>query len=107
MYNPEFQNISTLPTHVIEHYNNKLKEWYDRRKTDLWDKEQVRITRIINYMDKAIANPHPEELLKKRQHDFKAFYTQYDERRGLDFRATFDPIMVDWYDSLVTEKEYG
>ena len=38
--------------------------------------------------------------VKKRQSDFKSFYTQYDERRGLDFRATFDPMMVDWYDSL-------
>ena len=104
VYNPEFQNITTLPTHIIGHYNNKLKEWYDRRKTDLWDKEQVRVTRIINYMNKAIANPHPEELLKKRQHDFKTFYTQYDERRGLDFRATFDPIVVDWYDSLGMDK---
>jgi hypothetical protein len=107
VYNPEFQNITTLPTHIIEHYNNKLKAWYDRRKTDLWDKEQVRVTRIINYMNKAIANPHPEELLRKRQLDFKAFYTQYDERRGLDFRATFDPIMVDWYDSLEINRSYN
>jgi organic radical activating enzyme len=103
VYTPEFQNISTLPTHVIEYYNNKLKEWYDRRKTDLWDKEQVRVTRIINYMDKAIANPHPEDVLRKRQNDFKSFYSQYDERRGLNFRETFDPIVTDWYESLEGE----
>ena len=70
----------------------------------MWDKEQVRVTRIINYMNKAIANPHPEELLRKRQLDFKAFYTQYDARRGLNFRETFDPIVVDWYDTLEMEK---
>jgi hypothetical protein len=104
VYTPEFQSISTLPTHIITHYNDKLKAWYDKRKTDLWEKEDVRITRIIEHMDNAIRNPLQEEVLRKRQNDFKSFYTQYDERRGLDFRATFDPIMVDWYDSLVVEK---
>jgi hypothetical protein len=28
------------------------------------------------------------------------FYQQYDERRGKNFRATFPPILVDWYDSI-------
>jgi hypothetical protein len=107
VYTPEFQSISTLPTYIIEHYNDKLKAWYDKRKTDLWDKEDVWVTRIIEHMDKAISNPHSEEILKKRQNDFKSFYTQYDERRGKDFRATFDPIIVDWYDTLTSEKEYG
>jgi hypothetical protein len=55
-------------------------------------------------MDKAIQTPLSEEILKKRQSDFKSFYTQYDKRRGKDFRATFDPIIVDWYDSLVVEE---
>jgi hypothetical protein len=104
VYNPEFQSISTLPTYIITHYNNKLKAWYDKRKTDLWDKEDVWVTRIIEHMDKAISNPHSEEILKKRQGDFKSFYTQYDERRGKDFRATFDSIIVDWYDNLVVEE---
>lgn len=103
VYTPEFQNISTLPTYIIEHYNNKLKSWYDKRKTDLWDKEKVRISRIINYMDKRISNPPPEDVLRKRQNDFKSFYSQYDERRGLNFRETFDPIVTDWYESLEGE----
>jgi len=104
VYNPEFQSISTLPTYIIEHYNDKLKAWHDKRKEELGDSENVWVTRIIDHMNRAINNPHPEELLKKRQSDFKSFYTQYDERRGKDFRATFDPIMVDWYDSLTVEK---
>ena len=103
VYTPEFQNISTLPTYIIEHYNDKLKAWYDKREPDLWDKEKVRIARIINYMDKRISNPPEEDVLRKRQNDFKSFYSQYDERRGLNFRATFDPIMVDWYESLEVE----
>jgi len=107
VYTPEFQSISTLPTYIITHYNDKLKAWYDKRKTDLWAKEDVRITRIIDHMNKAIRTPHSEEILKKRQNDFKSFYTQYDKRRGKDFRKTFDPIIVDWYDTLTIEKAYG
>ena len=100
---PEFQSISTLPTYIIEHYNDKLKTWYDKRKGDLTAQEDVHVTRVIDHMDKAIRIPHTDEVLKKRQNDFKSFYTQYDERRGKDFRATFDPIMVDWYDTLTVE----
>ena len=100
---PEFQSIPTLPTYIIEHYNDKLKVWYDNRKAELEDIEDVRVRRIIDFMDKAIKTPPSEEILKKRQSDFKAFYTQYDERRGKDFRKTFDPIIVDWYDSLVVK----
>jgi hypothetical protein len=30
---------------------------------------------------------------------FKQFHTQYDQRRGKDFAATF-PVLKDWYNSL-------
>jgi len=100
---PEFQSITTLPTYIIKHYNDKLKAWYNKRKDDLRDVEDVQLTRVIELMDKAIRTPHSDEVLKKRQNDFKSFYTQYDERRDKDFRATFDPIIVDWYDTLTVE----
>ena len=101
---PEFQSIPTLPTYIIEHYNDKLKAWYNRRKGDLRPIEDVHVTRVIEFMDKAIRTPPSEEVLKKRHNDFKSFYTQYDARRGKDFRATFDPIIVDWYDTLTVEE---
>ena len=100
---PEFQSIPTLPTYIIEHYNDKLKAWYDKRKGDLRPIEDVHVMRVIEFMDKAIKSPPAEEDLRKRRNDFKSFYTQYDERRGKDFRATFDPIIVDWYDTLTVE----
>lgn len=106
VYNPEFHSISTLPTHIIKHYNDKLKVWYEERKGDLRPYEVTHVTRLIEFMNKAINNPHTEEVLKKRQSDFVSFYTQYDERRGKDFRATFDPIVVDWYDSLTVDKVF-
>lgn len=100
---PEFQSIPTLPAYIIKHYNDKLKAWYDKRKDDIRQIEQVHVTRVIEYMDKAIKSPPSEEDLRKRRNDFKSFYTQYDERRGKDFRATFDAIIVDWYDTLTVE----
>jgi organic radical activating enzyme len=100
---PEFQSIPTLPTYIIEHYNDKLKAWYDKRKGDLRPIEDVHVMRVIEFMDKAIKSPPAETDLRKRRNDFKSFYTQYDERRGKDFRATFDPIIVDWYDTLTVE----
>ena len=68
------------------------------------DIEDVHVRRIIEFMNKAIRTPPLEEVLKERHNDFKSFYTQYDERRGKNFRATFDPIIVDWYDTLTVEK---
>jgi hypothetical protein len=104
VYHPQFQSITTLPTYIIKHYNDKLKMWYKERKEDLHAYEDVHVSRVIKHMDKAINNPHSEEVLKKRQNDFKSFYTQYDERRNKNFKATFSPIIVDWYDSLIVEK---
>ena len=101
---PEFQSIPTLPTYIITHYNDKLKEWYNRRKGELRPIEDVHVTRVIEFMNKAIKYPPAPEVLKKRRNDFKAFYTQYDERRGKNFRETFDPIIVDWYDTLTVEE---
>ena len=106
VYNPEFQSISTLPTYILEHYHEKLQAWYDRRGNELVDVEDVHVTRLISLLQKTINNPHSEELLKKRQGDFKSFYTQYDKRRGKDFMSTFDPIMVDWYSSLTPTRVF-
>ena len=35
--------------------------------------------------------------------DFKTFYTQYDIRRGKNFRKTFAGPIADWFDSIETE----
>ena len=107
VYNPEFQSLSTFPTYILEHYHEKLKAWYDRRGSELVDVEEVHVTRLISLLEKTIRNPHPEELLKKRQGDFKSFYMQYDKRRGKDFVSTFDPIVVDWYNGLTPTRVFN
>ncbi len=106
VYNPEFQSISTLPTNIIKYYNDKLIVWHEKRKEDLLDQEGIHVTRIIDHLDKAIRIPHSEEVLKKRQGDFKSFYTQYDKRRGKDLRTTFSPILSEWYDSLTPTRVF-
>jgi hypothetical protein len=32
---------------------------------------------------------------------------QYDKRRGKDFASTFDPIVVDWYNSLTPTRVFN
>ena len=107
VYHPEFQSISTLPGYIIKHYNDKLRAWHEKRKEDLLDQEDVHVTRLIDHLDKAIREPHSDEVLRKRQSDFKSFYTQYDKRRDKDLRTTFSPILSEWYDSLIIEEKHG
>jgi hypothetical protein len=64
--------------------------------------EREQTQRLIDYLD-VIKTPHKNVKDMGQQHlDFKNFYTQYDVRRGKDFRATFPQEFVDWYDSIDT-----
>ena len=105
VYNPEFQSMSTFPTHILQHYTDEIQAWYDKRKEELIDIEDVHITRLLSQLNDIINNPVDADKLEQRQIDFKSFYTQYDKRRNKDFRKTFDPIIVDWYDSIKTAGE--
>ena len=81
-------------------YRKQLKKY--KRKEELIDIEDVHITRLLSQLNDIINNPVTADKLEQRQIDFKSFYTQYDKRRNKDFRKTFDPIIVDWYDSIKT-----
>jgi hypothetical protein len=65
--------------------------------------EREQTQRLIDYLD-IIKTPHknvkdPEQNMR----DFKQFYSQYDIRRAKNFRETFPPEFVEWYDSIDTE----
>jgi hypothetical protein len=54
---------------------------------------------VIDYLD-VVKTPHSEAFdMPKLLNDFKQFYTQYDQRRGKDFAATF-PALQEWYNDL-------
>ena len=78
-----------------------LQAWYDANKNSefLHEHEVRHIERLLDYL-REVDSPHAGAAdLAQLQRDFKAFYTQYDARRGKDFRAAF-PELVEWNDSL-------
>jgi len=99
---PSFQSALTLPDHIRQHYNQRLADWYATNKSnpDLNNFEKSNIERLIEYLD-IVKTPHGEGYVQATaQKDFKQFYEQYDLRRGKDFRKTFSPMLVEWYDSI-------
>ena len=99
---PSFQSALTLPDHIRQAYNKRLAEWYAANKSnpDLNNFEKSNIERLIDYLD-IVKTPHGEGYVQATaQKDFKQFYEQYDVRRGKDFRKTFSPMLVDWYESI-------
>lgn len=99
---PSFQSALTLPDHVRQEYNKRLAEWYAINKSnpDLNNFEKSNIERLIDYLD-IVKTPHGEGYVQDTaQKDFKQFYEQYDIRRGKDFRKTFSPMLVEWYESI-------
>lgn len=110
---PSFQSCSMLPMDLRQEYSEKLQRWLnmqihlDERTTDgmpiLMSIEREQTQRLIDYLD-VIKTPHknvkdPEQNMR----DFKQFYSQYDIRRAKNFRETFPPKFVEWYDSIDTE----
>ena len=110
---PSFQSCSMLPMEIRQKYSEKLQTWLDKQiKLDertkdgmpiLMSIEREQTQRLIDYLD-VIKTPHknvkdPEQNMR----DFKQFYSQYDIRRAKNFRETFPPEFVEWYDSIDTE----
>jgi organic radical activating enzyme len=99
---PSFQSALTLPDHIRQAYNKRLADWYElnRSNPDLNNFEKSNIERLIDYLD-IVKTPHGEGYVQATaQKDFKQFYEQYDVRRGKDFRKTFSPMLVEWYESI-------
>ena len=67
------------------------------------DGESASVQRLIDYLD-IVKTPHKNTAeTPKLYNDFKAFFEQYDVRRGKDFRETFKGPIADWYDTLSAE----
>ena len=76
----------------------------EKKKDLLIDVEHLHVENLLHHLTQCKSRYHNPDELKKQYNDFKTFYTQYDERRGFDFRSTFDPMMVEWFDSLETQQ---
>jgi CRISPR/Cas system CSM-associated protein Csm2 small subunit len=98
---PSFQSLTLLPRDIRQRYAGKLYRFAnDWLKFDLMHEyEKNQLDRLLDYID-VVMKPHTEAMEQVTlQRDFKNFYTQYDQRRGKNFRETF-PDLANWYDTL-------
>jgi len=98
---PSFQSPLILPDVIKHQYKQQLVNWLEHNCADpiMHEYELNHLQRLIDYLD-VVKTPHRETFdMPKLLNDFKQFYTQYDQRRGKDFVATF-PKLKEWYDSI-------
>lgn len=98
---PSFQSALVLPEEIKSQYRRRLESWLDNNIDNslLQEHEINHLQRLIDYLD-VVKTPHRETFdMPKLLNDFKQFYTQYDRRRGKNFKEAF-PNLVEWYQSL-------
>jgi hypothetical protein len=98
---PSFQSPLVLSYDLRMLYRDRLQCWLDVWEGNrfLHQHELNQIKRLIDYLD-VVITPHSDAFeTSKLLVDFRQFYTQYDKRRGKNFRKTF-PHLAEWYDSI-------
>lgn len=98
---PSFQSAVILPDALRSDFRDQLTDFVARRRgSSLMHQHEINhCSRLIDYLD-TVKTPHSDaadlSILRK---DFYSFYTQYDQRRVLDFAVTF-PELASWYRTL-------
>jgi hypothetical protein len=98
---PSFQSPLVLPDDIRTYYKVRLQTWLDANINNdfLHQMEVNQVQRLIDYLD-VVKTPHAGAAERSiLEQDFKKFYTQYDQRRGKNFTATF-PALCEWYNSI-------
>jgi hypothetical protein len=113
---PTFQSIIVLPRELREQYAVEITEFLKGPDiTKLFAPIEIdHIKRYSAYLLEVTA-PHQEKYIEHEtneftgtvkdadvlalQKDFKSFFTQYDQRRGRNFVATF-PRLAEWYNGI-------
>ena len=93
---PSFQSPLVLPDDLRNKFKGDLEKFLTNNEKWLEGMEINHTQRLIDYLD-VVKTPHAGAATQdKLQRDFKAFYSQYDKRRGKDFEKTF-PVIGEWY----------
>ena len=97
-----FQSAAILPEHIKTFYKDKLEAWFktERPQKLLSEGEKASTQRLIDYLDIVKTPTRILQETPKLYNDFKAFFEQFDVRRGHDFREVFKGPIADWYDTL-------
>jgi hypothetical protein len=96
---PSFQSPLVLSDKLRIQYRDQLINFLAAVESAniLHEHEHNHLQRLIDYLD-VVKTPHSDAFdMPKLHNDFKQFYTQYDQRRGKNFVATF-PNLKEWYD---------
>lgn len=110
---PSFQAPAILPLDLKLKEKEKLEKWLkekrenpikmkfgDRDEFLISDMELDQVQRLIDYLE-TVTQPHRNTAAEEDLfHDFKAYYYQYDKRRGKDFLSTFPKEFTDFYNSI-------
>lgn len=114
---PTFQSPLVLPMAMREEAADRLEGWLDavvasgercghEQAFILHDHEIAHTKRLVAYL-RRVEEPHAQAAPTDRLvEDFKAFYAQYDKRRGKNLYRTFPPALSAWLKGL-QEKEVG
>ena len=93
---PSFQSPLVLPDDLRNKFKGDIEKFLTTNEKWLESMEINHTQRLIDYLD-VVKTPHAGAATQdKLQKDFKAFFSQYDKRRGKDFEKTF-PIIGEWY----------
>lgn len=98
---PNFQSALVLPDEMRAERKAAIETWFAKAKLNpnLWEHEIVQVQRLIDYLDVVKTPTYGVFDRTKMEKEFKRFYTQYDARRGKDFKAAF-PMLVEWWDRI-------
>lgn len=98
---PKFMSPTFLPSDLLHGCREELLRWLEKNQMNenisVW--EHNCLNRLVEYIKKQAELRRCASTTRSYEHDFKSFYTQYDERRGKSLSNTF-PMLADWYNSL-------
>jgi hypothetical protein len=111
---PTFQSVLILPMSLRQMYSEEITSCVERNSSWLNIKEQDLLNSFARYLC-SVEQPHRGAYITMErltfddqqkefnstelEKDFFKFFTQYDQRRGLDFVTTF-PRLKEWYESI-------
>jgi hypothetical protein len=105
---PGMMSPVTLPDDIKSTLHAKLLKWFKKHKQSklLSEGEKAQIQRLLDYIE-VVKTGHTFVTDDKALlfHDFKSFFTQYDERRNKNLVETF-PELKDWYESIELNKTF-
>jgi len=101
---PSFMSIVTLPDHIRIRLADKLDAWLIANDSHpkLQGFEKDGLKRTIAYIREIKTGHSSTSSIESRERDFKSFFTQYDIRRGKNFRETFkdEADLLEWYEQI-------